>query len=269
LGALLASSVSSAQVAPPPGAPPGQGQSPGTGGLPPIPPPGSVTPGQPPQTPPGIGNLPPLPGPGDRPSDEGYPDGTVNNTPSDDWYQDMYNQIYYTNYYYSQVEYYAYNEYANTGDYDAYNVYAYASYLRYSMQEYYWASYDQYGKPKHFPWGHYGDGDDYASRGDFDYGYYYYIRPLYLKFYEYAYKYYSKHHNWSYYDYYVDYYDSHNVKHHDKHNYMYESSRYYHKLTRCKGGHKGNDPQAKDDTVAYSTEQNAGIAVSESDVLSN
>jgi hypothetical protein len=261
--ALLASSVASAQVPTPLGPPPGQGQSPGTGGLPQIPPPpGSVTPGQPPSVPPGIGNLPSIPPPGNRPSDPHHPDPHVNNYPSDSWYQDMYNRIYYSNYFYAQVEYVSYNEYYQTGDYDAYNIYVISSYLRYLMQEYYWNAYDQYGHAKYYSWGR-------ATRGDFYYGYYFWIKVLHNYLYEYAYKYYSKHYNWSGYDYYVDYVDQYKVKHHEKHNYFYEAARSYHELALCNDGFDGVDPQALDDTAAYSNEQAAGFNITSADVLSS
>src|SRR6266849_935355 len=80
--ALFASSVANAQVPPPPGLPPAPGQSPGTGDLPPIPPPpGAVTPGNPPQRPPGAGEIPPPPPPSAHGSNPQNPDPSVTNYP--------------------------------------------------------------------------------------------------------------------------------------------------------------------------------------------
>jgi hypothetical protein len=242
---VLATSRARADVPPPVGPPPAQGQSPGTGGLPPIPPPsGPVTPGQPPTTVPGSDQLPPIPPPDNRPSNPQNPNPNVNNYPVYGWYGDMYQDIYYTSYYFQQVEYWAYNEYYRTGYKEVYDLYIYAGYLRTAMTEYYWSFYDEYHQPKQYGWG-------YGSRGDFNYGYEYWIRPLYFQFLNYGYKYYHKYSKYKNFDY------------KNYHNYMYYAGRYYHDYTRCNFGLDGNDTGAKDDTEAFSLEQAAGFDVTQ------
>src|SRR5262245_9548784 len=120
VASVLAPSLARAQVPPPVGTPPGPGDSPGTGGLPPIPPPPDVvTPGNPPADPPGVGGLPQIPPPSGRPTTPG-----MDNTPSTEWYKDMYYNIYYSNAYFQGIENWAYNEYHRTHDKDVYNLYA-------------------------------------------------------------------------------------------------------------------------------------------------
>src|SRR5262249_52792142 len=122
--------------------------------------------------------------------------------------------------------------------------YIYAGYMRTAMTAYYWSYYDQYQKPKHYNWG-------YPSRGGFNYGYEYWIRPLYYQYVKYAYNYYhkySKYHNFDYNGY---------------HDNMYYAAHYYHYFTRCNYGKNGNDTVAKDDTEALANEQAAGVDVTQ------
>jgi hypothetical protein len=247
LTSMLASSWARADVPPPVGTPPGTGGSPGTGGmpgLPPIPPPGTIQPGQPPATTPGSQNLPPIPPPDNRPSNPEYPDPSVNNYPPDPWYGDMYNDIYYTNYYFWLVEYWAYNEYYNTGYPEAYDVYIFAGYIRTAMTEYYWSLYDQYGHPRSFSWGR-------VTRGDFNYGFEWWIKPLYYQFLQYAYNYYYKYSNYSGFDY---------AGYHD---HVYKAGRQYHDFCRCNFAKDGSDPKGKDDTQAFPLEKAAGFDVTQ------
>jgi hypothetical protein len=196
-----------------------------------------VPPGQPPTTPPGSGNLPPIPPPAGYPSGDGNPyPGGYTNTPAPAWYNDMWTQIYYSNYYFSQLEYWAYNEYASNHYYEVYIVYIYAAYLRTLMDQYYWNYYDQQG-PKYFPWG-------WATRGDFNYGFYFWVLPVYHELLVYAYNYHSKYHPYPSSPYYT---------------HLRNAANQYHKFANCEGGADGADVYAQPDQDAYNLEHALGL----------
>jgi hypothetical protein len=244
--ALLAPVVARADVPPPVVDPPANGG--GNGAQPPpapTPAPGNTTP---PQDPPGSGGLPPIPAPTGLGSNPEHPDPSVGNTPGAPWYDDMYQQIYYTSYYFSQIEEWAYGEYQRYGYDEIWNVYIYAAYLRVYMTEYYWNSYDQYEHPRSYPWG-------YATRGDFNYGYEYWVRPVYFKLIEAAGDYYDR------------YSESRGFDYGSYSGYVKPAFVQYHRFTKCNFGKNGKDPQAKDDDVAFASERRAGITVTASDII--
>jgi hypothetical protein len=249
--ALLVAISASAEVPSPVGAPPPAGESPATGDLPPIPPPPSDTPAEPPATPTDADELPPIPAPEGRPSNPQHPDPNVGNRPPASWYTDMYHEVYDSSYYYSKMERWAYHEYTRTHSQDAYNLYVYAAYLRYYTTQYFWTFYE-YGsdhktiQPKYYSrWGY------HATRGDYNYAYHYYIRPVYREYVRYASYYYNRHYRDRDYNYDYGYgkYSDH----------AYYASKHYHSYVKCNYGKNGTDPQAKDDTEMASWEQSAGI----------
>jgi hypothetical protein len=253
LSTIFVGNVASADII----APVGDGNgapAPGKTSNPPIPPRTEPRPGPkdpPAQTPPGSDKVPAHDSPKGRPSNPRHPDPNVGNRPPPGWYDDMYDQIYNTSYYFSQVEEWAYHEYSRTGYSEVYNVYIYASYMRYTMTAYFWNyfEYDSSQKiqPRYFPeWG------GNATRGDFNYNYYYYVRPIYREFLRYSGEYYRgrSHEN----DYNHDYgYGRYTEK--SEHSYSQ-----YHSFSRCNNGKNGADPLAQDDTEVLAEEIAAGIS---------
>jgi hypothetical protein len=245
IGAALLFATSSVKADVPP--PVGPAPSDGGGGSVSAPSPSDLG-SSAPSTPPGIGDLPPIPPPSNRASNPEHPDPSVGNYPSDSWYQDMYDQIYDSSDYYSQLEDWAYQQYYQTGYVEIWNVYIYASYLRVYLNQYYWNSYGSSGSPLSFSWGH-------ASRGDFNYGYFFYIRPVYQKLIEASGDYYSNYHTRSDFD--ARQYSGH----------MKPAMVQYHRFTRCNFGKNGLDRQAKDDDALLPAERAAGVSLTASDII--
>jgi hypothetical protein len=244
--ALLSPVLARADVPPPVVDPPANG---GGGGVQPppapTPDPGSTNP---PQDPSGGNSLPPIPPPSGLGSNPEHPDPSVGNTPPAPWYNDMYEQIYYSSYYFSQIEEWAWGEYQRYGYDEIWNVYIYAAYLRVYMTEYYWNAYDQYEQPRTYSFGH-------ATRGDFNYGYEYWVRPVYFKLVE------------ATGDYYGHYSGSPGFDDGQYQGYVKPAFVQYHRFTKCNFGKNGKDPLAKDDDKAFAFERSAGITVSAKDII--
>lgn len=246
--AVLAGSSARADVPAPVGDPPPDGG--GTTVTPPPPPaepPPPTAPG-PPAVPPGVDRLPPIPPPADRGSNPAHPDPNVGNHPPRGWYDDMHRQIYDTNDQFSRIERWAYHEYASTGYEESWNIYVCAAYLRVYTAQYYWNAYEERGYPRSFSWG-------YPSRGDFNYGYHFYIRPVYLELLNALGGYYGHHAGSPGFDY-PTY--GRIVK---------PAIVQYHRFTRCNFGKNGKDALAKDDDRALALARTAGIALSPRDIL--
>ncbi|WP_141731848.1 hypothetical protein [Oligoflexus tunisiensis] len=163
----------------------------------------------------------------EQPEARPTPDTTSTNTPSMDWYKDMHQQLYDMQQHAQAIQ----------QSYYSYELTYYAAYLYHVLDKLYHSTYDSYGKPKKYGWG-------YPTRGDFNYIYYYWIRPLYKK---------MIHHGGLYYSHTNPYY-------HQAYKKNFQSFYYgYHSLTRCMYGKNSNDPQAEDDTAWVNMEAKAGF----------
>ena len=172
------------------------------------------------------------PDPTDLPIDQpsGRPTGDTNNsnTPPIDWNNDMYQQLYAMQQFTHQMQ---------QGNYSPKMSY-YADWLYSVLDKLYEETFDSYGHPKKYAWG-------YATRGDFNHVFYYWIRPLYKKLAIYGSQYYSyKDSNPYYKSSYKSGYDN-----------LYNS---YHSLTHCMYGANSSDPLAEDDTEFTAIEKAAG-----------
>ena len=122
------------------------------------------------------------------------------------------------------------------------NIHRYASWLNYVLDEYYFKHYDQYGKPRSYSYGT-------PTRGDFNYAYYYWVRPLYKKLISYAHDYYRE-------------YGYKNGRDHKVREYkviIKEVVNKYHRLARCNYGVNGDDTRATDDNEVFAQEDDLGI----------
>jgi hypothetical protein len=210
---LLMASTALAQVPPPPVAAPGPGASPGTGQ--------GDTVQTPMTTPSGRGTS---------------ADSHVGNAVDDMWFNAMHGDIYYFQQHINEL-------YDWSRNYNS-NINKYSSQIRYYLDQYYFSCYDSSG---HARW--YNNQYGRCSRGDFNYYYYYWIRPLYTKLIWYGADYYREYHNKS----------GHSQHVHDYQRYMKDTVYYYHHFTKCNYGINGDDPKAVDDTTVFGVEDDLGI----------
>jgi hypothetical protein len=177
------------------------------------------------------GSIPP---PSNLPTSVQHEDSSVDNTPPESWYQDMHGAIYYGQQSTRDFKNWSYGKSSE--------IYKYAHKLDQYYDNYYWNAYGHDGRPTRYSWG-------YASRGDFNYGYYYYIRPIYVKVLYAAKAYYKSHYSNGYSYEYNTYYKPLIQK------FVYQ----YHYLTKCNYGKNGNDPKAADDTEVQGLEAELGL----------
>jgi hypothetical protein len=205
-------SLANADVPPPPGAP-GPDESPATGQQAP-------------------GSLPPPVG---HDTAVEHPDPRVGNDLSDEWFSAMHGEIYYAQQYTRDLKNWAYDYHPQ--------IYFYASWLDYLYDQYYYAHYDDRGQPRSYGYGR-------PTRGDFNYAYYYWIRPVYKQILSYS----------------ASYYDTYRYNSGHGHKfYAYKRSLKkvmdrYHSFVRCNYGFNGNDSQAQDDTELLELEAATGVA---------
>ena len=268
-------------IPPPPGAvaPPASFPSDGANGgavvvTPPPPPvripsPPVTDPAQTPFGPPlGVGQLPDLQVPTGRDS-AGPPVGDTTvprdangyNRPGIAWYQDIYGEMYSSYYYFGEIEKWAYNTYYNTYHADSryrdvYDMYVYASYVRYYFQSYFWTyfGYNESGQitPKYYDFEYGGNRyHSYAWRGDFNYNYYYYIKPVYHGYLKYAARYHQRHKHDS------DYNRNYGYGTYEGHG--RNAKRQYQSYVHCLYGSEGGDTMAAEDYTALSLEDDAGL----------
>src|SRR5205085_355567 len=95
----------------------------------------------------------------------------------------------------------------------------------------------------------------YPSRGDFNYGFEWWLRPVYVQFTRYASSYYGQ---------YASHPDFDRAGYTD---HMKSAMVRYHKLTRCNFGKNGKDLQSKDDDQAMVVERQAGITLTTNDIV--
>jgi hypothetical protein len=209
---LLMASSAFAQVPPPPGNAPGVGESPGTGQNEPA----------------------PLPSPIGRNTSVRHPDWRVGNSLGDDWYPAMHGDIYF---FQEQVK----KLMDWSKDYH-HGIYHKAHWLNFLIEKYYFSCYDQHGKAR---WYNYGR----CTRGDFNYYYFYWIRPVYYNLLRQS----------------ADYYREYKHKHSHAHKvreykgYIKEVVYKYHRFTKCNYGFNGDDNRAQDDVEAGSFEDDLGV----------
>ena len=208
---LLMASTAFAQVPPPPGAAPGANDSPATGQQ----------------------DQSPLPTPSGKNTSVRHSDWRVGNNLTDDWYESMHGDIYYFQQHIKQLKDWS-------KDYN-YNVYKYASWISYILDESYYKHYDQHGRARWYSYGK-------PTRGDFNYAYYYWVRPLYKKLLWHSAEYYREH----------KHKNGHAHKVREYKGYIKEVVHKYHRFTKCNYGFNGDDARAADDTEVRADEQNLG-----------
>ncbi|HLT39070.1 MAG TPA: hypothetical protein VK034_22455 [Enhygromyxa sp.] len=151
------------------------------------------------------------------------------NKPGDAWYRDMAEQMY------NLQE--SLDDMADWGaDHDPYVEY-YAVWMRSVVQQYYALGYDK-GKPRKYSHGR-------MTRGDFNYYYYYWVRPIYFTMLHYSAYYYKSH-----------------IRSSDVEIYrevLHEVVESYHGLVLCNYGFNGDDEDAREDLRAQLAEQAAGF----------
>jgi hypothetical protein len=208
---LMMASTALAQVPPPPGAAPGANESPATG----------------------QNDQAPLPQPTGRNTSVRHPDWRVGNALTDDWFTAMHGDIYYMQQHVQQLKSWAHN----------YNhqIYRHADWLNYLLTQYYEKHYDQHGRPR---WYHYGR----STRGDFNYEYYYWLRPVYRRLLCHAAEYYREYRHRN----------GHAHKVREYRGYMREVVYKYHRLTKCNYGFNGDDNRAQDDSEVAAEEDDLG-----------
>lgn len=152
------------------------------------------------------------------------------NTPPDAWYDDMALQMY------NLQE--GLDDMADWGArHDPYIGY-YATWMKSVVQQYYAVGYGPGGKPRHYSYGR-------MTRGDFNYHYYYWVRPIY-----YSLLYYSV-------SYYETYYGRPEIyEYQNKLSHVVAS---YHGLVLCNYGFNGDDAESREDLTAYAVEDAAGV----------
>ncbi|HYX34277.1 MAG TPA: hypothetical protein VE954_14335, partial [Oligoflexus sp.] len=103
-------------------------------------------------------------------------DSYIGNKPSDDWYKDMYKQLY-------DMKEAAYYVKKWGQDKSHSKVYSYAHWLEKSLNHYMKETYE-YKNGQYYPKRYrYNSYSYYATRGDHNYYYYYYVRPIYYQIY--------------------------------------------------------------------------------------
>lgn len=153
-----------------------------------------------------------------------------NNEPPPSWYDDMAEQMY------NLQE--SLDDMSKWGaDHDPYIEY-YALWMRSVVQQYYALGYDYSGKPHDYDYGP-------MTRGDYNYYYYYWVRPIYLTMLHYCGYYYESH--WQS----PDLYRYQTM--------LGEVVDSYHALVKCNYGFNGDDEGAREDLYAQMAERNAGL----------
>lgn len=165
----------------------------------------------------------------DAPKGRPTTDSTSSNTPSINWYNDMYRQLYDMQQHAQQVRDAQYSD----------EISHYADQLYNVLEKVYLETYDSSGYPRDYEWG-------WATRGDLNFYYYYWIRPLYQRTLAYGVVYTHQ-----------DYSDDHGTYS----QYFTALADGYHKLTRCMFGLNGDDVKAEDDTQVNFLEIAAGIEI--------
>jgi len=152
------------------------------------------------------------------------------NEPSDEWYGDMALRMYVLQESLDDM-----SEWAE--EHDPYVAY-YVVWMKSVVQQYYSLGYDHSGKPREYSYGR-------MTRGDYNYYYYYWVRPIYLTMLHYSAYYYKSHR-------------------HSPDLYEYEEALAqvagsYHMLVLCNYGFNGEDEDAREDLRVQLAEQNAGF----------
>jgi hypothetical protein len=162
------------------------------------------------------------------PEHEGSDDGKrPGNNPPDVWYDDMAEQMY------DLQE--SLDDMADWGMKHDTHVGYYATWMKSVVQQYYALGYGPSGKPRSYSHGR-------MTRGDYNYYYYYWVRPIYYSMLYYAAEYYESHTEVSEYE-----------------TLMYEVARSYRSMVRCNYGFNGDDADAREDLFMQKAEQRAGV----------
>jgi hypothetical protein len=161
----------------------------------------------------------------DHPADE-HP----GNNPKPAWYSDMAYRMYELQESLEEMSTWASGE-------DPY-IYYYSTWMKTVVQQYYGMGYDDHGKPREYPYGK-------MTRGDYNYVYYYWVRPIYYSLMYYSAEYYEEHK-----------YEPQIPEYKERLGYVAES---YHPLVSCNYGFNGNDKGSREDTSAKAAEGRAGL----------
>lgn len=227
---LLAGTAAHARpepIPPPPGTPPPQGASPATGQ------PAPADPGDPPIIPPPEG-LACIEGPDQSVCDPGHPGGAKgelpSNTPPSPWFDDM------ASWMFGLQE--SLDDLSDFGQQHSPLIDYYATWLMSVTQQYYALAFLPEAVPRSYPFGT-------MTRGDFNYYYYYWVRPIYYSLLYYAAGFYEAHVGGHYVPTYVSLLSS--------------VSWNYHALVRCNYGLDGDDKGAREDLAVRELEASAGL----------
>jgi hypothetical protein len=152
------------------------------------------------------------------------------NTPPDAWYDDMAEQMY------NLQE--GLEDMADWGaEHDPYVGY-YAVWMKSVVQQYYALGYADKGEPREYSYGR-------MTRGDFNYYYYYWVRPTYFSLLHYSAQYYESHrYGPGIYEYQF---------------LMYEVASSYRGMVLCNYGFNGEDDESREDLQAELAQERAGV----------
>lgn len=163
--------------------------------------------------------------------DPGHPDDEhPNNHPGPAWYDDMAYRMYELQESLEDMSSWAASE-------DVY-IYYYARWLMAVVQQYYALAYDGQGEPREYPYGK-------MTRGDFNYVFYYWVRPIY-----YSLMYYSA-------EYYEENEDEPQIPEYQQR--LGDVADSYHPLVLCNYGFNGDDDGSREDLSVRNVEARAGI----------
>lgn len=172
--------------------------------------------------------------------DPDHPDGKPpSNTPGPAWYDDMHQRMYDLQESLDDMIEWAEGE----DDPDIEAMCYYATLMQALVQQYYALAYDSSGEPRQYPFGK-------MTRGDYNYFFYYWVRPIYY----YGLLYYA-----------VRYYEenqdegalkSQNDEYLEHLDHVVQA---YHPVVLCNYGFKGDDKGAREDLDAQAAEERAGV----------
>ncbi|HWN66554.1 MAG TPA: hypothetical protein VNM90_02880 [Haliangium sp.] len=167
----------------------------------------------------------------DEDCDPGHPaDKHPGNKPQPAWYSDMAYRMYELQESLEEMSAWASGE-------DSY-IYYYSTWMKSVAQQYYALGYDDDGEPREYPYGK-------MTRGDYNYVYYYWVRPIYYSLMYYSAQYYEVHK-----------YEPQIGEYKKRLGYVADS---YHPLVLCNYGFNGDDKGSREDLAAKKAEGRAGI----------
>jgi hypothetical protein len=163
--------------------------------------------------------------------DPGHPgDKHPGNKPKPEWYSDMAYRMYEMQESLEEMSVWASGE-------DQY-IYYYATWMKVVVQQYYALAYDAHGQPREYPYGK-------MTRGDYNYVYYYWVRPIYFSLIYYSAQYYESHR-----------YEPQIGEYKERLGDVADS---YRPLVLCNYGFNGDDEGSREDMAAKQAEARAGI----------